>query len=237
MEATTSTNILALEASQKGAIHGTVFATDYQTHGRGRQGSSWIADKGLNLIFSIILDLPVSRAVIGMTPMAACLGVADAISDTVSPNKLQFKWPNDVVLNDRKICGMLLQTANQAITKVVLGIGLNVNQSKFPDDLEKYATSLLLSTGQPIDRAPLMASVLLNLEKRIDQLLNQASAIRKLYMERLIWLGENCSVTGLNQDVNGILLGIAESGALLLETNIGIKKIYAGNVSLRVADN
>ena len=233
----TSTNSLAMEAVQQGAVHGTVFVADYQTHGRGRQGRTWTADEGLNLTFSVILDIPVLDETVGMVPVAACLGVADAITDAVRPNKPQFKWPNDILLNGQKICGMLLQTVNLRTTKIVLGIGINVNQTVFPDDLDQYATSLLLSTGQPVDRASLMASVLLNLENRLSLMLDEPSMVRKLYTESLIWIGQICTVTGMNQEVEGTLLGIANSGALLLKTSTGTQTIYAGNVSLRVADH
>jgi len=237
MKSVTSTNSLALEAVQEGAGHGTIFVADYQTHGRGRQGHTWTSDEGLNLTFSIILNLPVSKNTIGITPLAACLGIADALNDVVTPNKLEFKWPNDILLNGRKICGMLLQTSNQSVGKIVLGIGINVNQTVFSEDLEKHATSLLLSTGQSIDRASLMASILLHLEKRFELLSDELSIIRNLYTEKLIWLGQHCKIIGMNKEVNGILLGIAESGALLLKTRTGIQTIYAGNVSIRVANH
>ncbi len=231
-----STNSLALEAAQRGAGHGTVFVSDYQTHGRGRQGRTWTADEGLNLMFSVILDIPVSEKTTGMVQVAACLGVADAIAGAAAPNKPQFKWPNDILLNGRKLCGMLLQTVSTSTTKFILGIGINVNQTVFPEKLEQHATSLLLSTGQPVDRASLMGSVLLNLEKKLDLMQEAPSTIRKLYTENLVWIGQICTVTGMNHEAEGTLLGIADSGALLLNTSDGTRTIYAGNVSLRVAD-
>ncbi len=237
MDEVTSTNSLALEAAKRGATHGTVFAADYQTCGRGRQGRTWNADAGLNLTFSIILDLPIPGKRIGLLPLTACLGVADAIADVIALHRPQLKWPNDILLNGQKVCGMLLQTVDSAMTPIILGIGINVNQVVFPEELDRFATSLLLSTGQPIDRAILMASVLLNLEKNLELMLTEPSVIRENYTNNLVWIGQSCRVVAMDEEIIGTLIGIEESGALILETSTGTRTIYAGNVSLRMADN
>lgn len=237
MEEVTSTNSLALEAAKQGVEHGTVFAANYQTSGRGRRGRTWNAAAGLNLTFSIILDLQLPRKSVGLLPLTACVGVADAIAEIVLLNRQQLKWPNDILIDDKKVCGILLQTVDSSTTPIILGIGINVNQTEFPSELEKVATSLLLSTGQPIDRASLMASVLLNLEKNLELLLNAPSVIRKKYTDNLAWIGKNCQIVGMDEEIIGTLIGIEKSGALLLETNTGTRTIYAGNVSLRIDDD
>lgn len=237
MDEVTSTNSLALDAAKRGAAHGTVFAADYQTSGRGRQGHTWSADAGLNLTFSIILDLPISGKRVGLLPLTACLGVADAIEDVIALHRPQLKWPNDILLNGQKVCGMLLQTVGSAMTPIILGIGINVNQTVFPEELDKFATSLLLSTGQPIDRAVLMASILLNLEKNLELMLTAPSAIRKNYTDDLVWIGQSCRVFGMDEEIIGTPIGIEESGALILETSTGTRTIYAGNVSLRMVND
>ncbi len=232
-----STNHLALEAVQNGAEHGTVFIADDQTEGYGRRGRTWISDAGLNLTFSIIIDKPCEDQNIGLLPLATCLGVADAIEAAVCPHALQFKWPNDILLNDQKISGILLQVMSPPTDQIILGIGVNVNQTDFPKDLESLATSILLSTGQQMDRASLMASVLLHLEKTLDLLRHSPWMIRQLYTEKLVWIGQNCTIDGMNHPVEGILTGIDDSGALTIHTTSGPQIIYAGNLSLRVADH
>lgn len=233
-----STNTLALEAVQQGTTHGTVFIADYQTDGRGRQGNTWEADAGVNLTFSVVLDFPYSGKTLGMVPLAACLGVADAIADAVPPLQPQLKWPNDILIQNRKVCGMLLQTAGPSTTPIILGIGINVNQNVFSGRLEQNATSLLLASGQFIDRAAFMASVLLNLERSLDLMFTEPSLIHRIYSERMGWKGKNCRITESRHNTfTGKLLGIDQSGGLLLETDTGIRTIYAGNVSLRTADN
>ena len=233
----TSTNSLAMEAAQLDAPHGTAFLTDYQTNGYGRRGRLWQAAKGQNLTFSIILRLPISGAVTGMVPLAAALAVSEAVAKIVSPNNPQLKWPNDILLEGRKICGILLQSFGAPVTPMVLGIGLNVNQSIFPPELSGSATSLLLATGQHVDRASMMANVLLRLEKILELLSTDPALIRKRYTENLMGVGKSCQITGVNEKIIGTLIGIAESGALILETRQGLQTIYAGDVSLYMADN
>ena len=233
----TSTNSLAMEAAQLDAPHGTAFLTDYQTNGYGRRGRLWQAAKGQNLTFSIILRLPISGAVTGMVPLAAALAVSEAVAKIVSPNNPQLKWPNDILLEGRKICGILLQSFGAPVNPMVLGIGLNVNQSIFPPELSSSATSLLLATGQHVDRAPMMANVLLRLEKILGLLSTDPALVRKRYTKNLIGVGKNCQITGANEKIMGALIGIDKSGALILETSKGLRIIYAGDVSLYMADN
>lgn len=233
----TSTNTVAMEAAQLDAPHGTAFLTDYQTNGYGRRGRPWQAAKGQNLTFSIILRLPISGTVTGMVPLAAALAVSEVVAKVVSPNNPRLKWPNDILLEGRKICGILLQSCGAPVTPMVLGIGLNVNQSIFPPELSDSATSLLLATGQHVDRASMMANVLLRLEKTLELLSMDPALIRKRYTENLMGVGKNCQITGVNEKIVGTLVGIEESGALILETSQGLQTIYAGDVSLYVADN
>ncbi len=234
MDEVPSTNSLALDAARRGAKHGTVFLADYQTHGRGRQGRTWDADAGLNLIFSVILDFPISSRRIGLLPLTACVGVADAITEVIVLQKPKLKWPNDILLNGKKVCGMLMQTVGSALTPLILGIGINVNQTVFSEELNESAISIMLATGQQVDRAALMASVLLNLERNFELLITDPSVIRKNYTDDLAWLGKPCSVVSPSEEIFGTLMGIEESGALILETSIGTRTIYAGNVSLRM---
>lgn len=233
----TSTNTLAMEAAQLDAQHGTAFLADYQTNGYGRRGRLWQAVQGQNLTFSIILCLPISGTITGMVPLAAALAVSEAVAKTVSPNNPLLKWPNDVLLEGRKFCGILLQSFGAPVTPMVLGIGLNVNQSIFPPELSGSATSLLLATGQHVDRASMMANVLLRLEKTLELLSKNPALIRKRYTKNLMGVGKNCQITGLKEKIIGTLIGIEDSGALILETSQGLRTIYAGDVSLHMADN
>jgi len=233
----TTTNSIALEAAEAGAGHGSVYASDYQTHGRGRQGKVWTSERGLNLTFSVILDFQVGSDIKRLIPIASCLGVASAIGEYVTPSIPLFKWPNDILINGHKVSGMLLQALSPPLNQIILGIGINVNQTQFPNEFEQQATSLILCTGQQIDRASLMASVLAHLENTLELLQQSPSTICQLYSDKLIWIGQRCRVSGTNQLREGLFLGIDQSGALLLKTDTGTQTIYAGDVSIRMADD
>ena len=159
------------------------------------------------------------------------------LGEVTTPNTPQLKWPNDVLLNNKKICGILLQTTGSLMKPMILGIGINVNQTAFPQELNSKATSLLLATGQPVDRASLMASVLLHLEKSIELMVTKPSILRQIYSDHLIWIGKSCRVLGVNSEVRGTLIGIDQSGALMIDTKTGITTVFAGDVSLRMADH
>ncbi len=238
IEKVSSTNSVALEAALSGAEHGTVFAADYQTDGYGRQGRKWSSSQGLNLTFSVILRLPVPPKKMGIVSLAACLAVSEAIAKVSMPTIPQLKWPNDILLDDQKVSGMILHTMDTSETAIILGIGINVNQTEFPEELETCATSLILVTGQPIDRAHLMASVLLQLEKFLELMVLNPSCILDLYSEKLAWIGHCCRVVGKDTDLTGTLIGIDESGGLVLDTeSSGTQIFFAGDVSLRVSDH
>ena len=172
-----STNTKAAQWAREGAAHGSVVLTEYQTAGRGRQGRRWEAEPGQNLMFSVVLRPPLPPDRLGLLPLAAGLAVAEAVDPFIAPVTASVKWPNDVLVEGRKTCGMLLETSFSgraavidAPAFVVLGIGLNVNQVDFPDALADTATSLRLITGRLVPRAPLLARLLRRLEDRSDAL-------------------------------------------------------------------
>ncbi|GIV61528.1 MAG: biotin--[acetyl-CoA-carboxylase] ligase [Rhodothermaceae bacterium] len=232
-----STNTLAAGWAAEGAPEGAVVLAEYQTAGRGRLGRTWDARPGQNLMFSTILrpTLPPDR--LGLITLAASVAVAEAVEAFTAPLVPAIKWPNDLLLEGRKCCGMLLEASFEAHpggrAAVILGIGLNVNQFEFPPALADRATSLLLAGGRPVPRAPLLARLLERLEIRYEALLRDGGAsIRAAYLERLdglqqpvtLYLADGSSRTG-------ILEGITETGALRLRTPDGPRVFHAGDVT------
>jgi BirA family biotin operon repressor/biotin-[acetyl-CoA-carboxylase] ligase len=234
-----STNEEAEAWANEGAPEGAVVLTEYQNTGRGRHGRTWAADKGQNLLFSVVLrpELPPDR--LSLITVAAGVAVADAIEPFVSPHRPTIEWPNDVLLEGRKTCGILLEsslTPPNDDTVVVLGIGLNVNQTHFPNSLAETATSLRLTTGRPVPRAELLAHLLTTLERRYDAIQhNGADAVRTTFEERLFSLHEQITlrVPEKDQTLTGTVEGITKSGALRLRTADGRKTVHAGNVTTR----
>jgi len=239
-EAVGSTNARAAQWAADDAPEGATVLTEYQKTGRGRHGRDWTADEGQNLLFSVVLRpaLPPDR--FGLLTIAAGVAVAEAIEPFVSPHPARLKWPNDVLLEGRKTCGILLEsslTPPNTNAVVVLGVGLNVNQADFPDALADTATSLRLTTGRSVPRAPLLARLLRALERRYDAVqADGADAVRPAYRERLAALGTPTTlrVPGTDQTLSGTVEGITDTGALRLRTADGSETtVHAGDVTTR----
>lgn len=234
-----STNAEAATWARDGAPAGAVVAAEYQSEGRGRHGRTWDARKGQNLLFSVVLRPSLSADRLGLLTMAAGVGVAEAIDDFVAPRRAVLKWPNDVLLDGRKTCGMLLESSianHDTAEVVVLGVGLNVNQTDFPDALADTATSLRLAGGRPVPRGPLFARLLAALERRIDAVqADGADAVRTAFHDRLAPQGERITlrVTGTDRTVTGTVRGLTDTGALRLATAEGEQVVHAGEVTTR----
>lgn len=233
-----STNEAAAAWASEGAPNGAVVLTEYQTTGRGRHGRTWAADKGQNLLFSIVLRPQLAPDRLSLITVAAGVAVADAIEPFVSPHRSTIEWPNDVLLEGRKTCGILLESslAPPDETVVVLGIGLNVNQTAFPDALEDTATSLRLTTGRPVPRAELLTHLLTALERRYDAIQNdRADAVRAAFEDRLSTLHEHTTlrVPETDHTLSGTVTGITETGALRLRTADETRTVHAGDVTTR----
>jgi BirA family biotin operon repressor/biotin-[acetyl-CoA-carboxylase] ligase len=172
VESCPSTQRLLLPDDPEGAV----VATDEQTEGRGRLGRRWEAPAGTSILCSILLVPAVETAQLpGLTPVAG-RAVADAIAD-VAGLAPELKHPNDVLVDGRKVAGILAEASEG---RVVLGIGVNVNQSpgQLPDETTTPPTSLLVATGVRHDRAPLLAAILLHLEEHYDAWISENAAAR-----------------------------------------------------------
>jgi len=234
-----STNTAAADWAREGAPDGSVFVTEYQSAGRGQHGRAWTAKKGQNLMFSVVLRPALEADRLGLITIAASVAVAEAIEDFVSPQRAALKWPNDVLLEGRKTCGMLLESAlsgQQAAGAVVLGVGLNVNQTEFPDELADTATSLRLAAGRAVPRGPLCARLLRRLEARYDTVqANGIHAVRDAFHDRLASLGEPTTlrVSAAEAPMRGVVRGITDTGALRLDTPDGPRTVHAGDATSR----
>ncbi len=232
-----STNERAATWAKAGAPEGAVVLTEYQNTGRGRHGRVWAAAKGQNLLFSVVLRPQLSPDRLSLLTIAAGVAVAETLDPFVSPHRAALKWPNDVLLEGRKTCGMLLEsslTAPNHDTVVVLGVGLNVNQTDFPDALADTATSLRLTTGRPVPRAELLSHLLAALEQRYDAVqTNGDAAVRRAFEERLASLQAPTTlhVPETDRTLSGTVEGITKTGALRLRTPDGPTTVHAGDVT------
>ena len=204
----------------------------HQTHGRGRQGKKWLDEAGKNLLFSLILRPRIDIETLGLVTLAASVSVVHTIQPVVeNSSEVKVKWPNDVLVSGRKICGMLLESVLSKNRRpvVILGIGLNVNQVSFPKTLSA-ATSLRLQTGHFQCLPTILASLLNKLEETYFFLHKEPEKCRKLYLGHLHGLGNCVSIKG-SSSFRGLIVGVNNSGALLIQTRTEIRAVQSGQIN------
>jgi BirA family transcriptional regulator, biotin operon repressor / biotin---[acetyl-CoA-carboxylase] ligase len=243
----TSTNTLARAWVRDGADEGATIVAEYQTAGKGRHGRKWDAERGQNLTLSIVLRPCLSPDRLGLVTIAACLGVADILAMYTEDGRVGIKWPNDVRIDGLKCCGMLLESVVGSPSDspvVILGIGLNVNQTDFPSSLDDIATSMSLSAGRRLDRVEVLVTLLGALERRMDALRSGDSttevqhpgeiAMRREYEDLLE--GRNGRVrfkdVSSGEVLEGRMSGIAENGGLVVMLDGSPFTLHAGEVTL-----
>jgi BirA family biotin operon repressor/biotin-[acetyl-CoA-carboxylase] ligase len=227
-----STNDAAKEEAQKGAKEGTVIVADEQTAGRGRIRRGWLSPPG-SISFSIILHPEV--AYLPPLIMVASLGVVHCI-EKVTGLKAEIKWPNDVLIKDKKVCGILIESEvkGRQVDYAVLGIGVNVNLrlSDFPEILPS-ATSLSHELRREVSRLDLLRCLLAEIEK-LYLALPSGDAVYREWRDNLVTLGKKVKVSSGETSYEGIAESVASDGSLLLRQPDGsLRKIVAGDVTLR----
>lgn len=236
LASTASTNDDARAAAASGAVDGHVVTADAQHAGRGSHGRSWASPPGTDLYVSI-LDRPrLSLQQLPPLTLAVGLAVADTVQGVLDARgqaaRAQIKWPNDVWIGPRKCAGILIEatTGGDGQQAVVIGIGLNVNRTQFPDALRDSATSLRASDphGSLLDREQVFSRLLAHTETRVAEFVRAgAEPIAREVDARLALRGRmvRCG------DTRGRLLGVAHSGALRIETAGGTREVIAGRLT------
>ena len=230
-----STSSFAKTLSKIDAPHGSLVIAEEQTAGRGRLQRNWISPKEKNLLFSIVLYPEFGMEKSSLLPFAGSLAVADAI-ESVTELSPTCKWPNDVLINDKKVCGMLLESSagNAGMEKIILGIGINVNQDEFPGDLLSKATSLKIESGVEVNRVRLLQKVLVEFENRFEQLSHfPAQRLLDDWRLKALLFGKKITVLESEFSFSATAIDVADNGSLIIETDDGQKRnIFAGDVSL-----
>lgn len=235
-EETDSTNLDAARLAEE-MSHGDVIVADAQTAGRGRRGRTWVSRKGENLYFSMLLKPDFAPELASMLTLVMALAVAQGI-EAVYGCETQIKWPNDIVVNGRKVCGILteMQVVPGAIKHVIIGVGINVNQMTFAEDGLSFASSLQKETGLSKDRKVLLEEVLQQFE-RLYPAFCQAGSLQPMletYEARLANLGKEVRVLDPKEEYQGVAMGINPQGELLVQKADGsVEAVYAGEVSVR----
>lgn len=243
-----STNALALAAAALHADHGAegregaVYLAEEQTAGRGRKGHSWFSERGTGIYCSFLLRPPMSPADALWLSLIAGVAVQDAVRETVSL-KADIRWPNDLLINDRKFAGVLTEMTSEAtqVQHAVIGVGINVNQHTFPPGMESQPTSLFMETGKEWPRLDLVAALIRAVDREYRALLRAMTGpIRtpSLRFEPIMKRVESRSsyahgkMVHVNEDggYTGVTDGLDPRGFLRVRTDKGLRIVISGGV-------
>lgn len=236
LDTVSSTNSYAKKLAEEGGKSGTVVVAESQTGGRGRFGRNFYSPKNEGAFFSVIIrpkiDLSEASMITCFTAVAVCNGIEKA-----SGFRPKVKWTNDILLGGKKICGILTELSLTAETNlvdyIIIGIGININNTAFPDEIKEIATSILLETKRRQKRALLVANIL----DELDFILNNEWDKKQLiaqYRKDMAILGKEIIIINGENKTNATALNIAEDGSLMVKLNDGtIKTINSGEISIK----
>lgn len=243
-EETDSTNTRAKQLAEEGKPHGTLVCAERQTGGKGRRGRAWSSPSGEAIYMTLLLKPQIQPAHASMLTLVMGLAAAKACNEVLSCKlgenapKVQVKWPNDLVLEGRKLAGILTEMSAEVdyINYLVIGIGINVNMRSFPEEIADKANSLYMASGQTFSRAELVVCCMKYFEECYGRFAASEDLrnLREDYESLLINKGEQVRVLDPGHEYIGKALGINERGELLVEREDGqITTVYAGEVSVR----
>lgn len=230
-----STNTLALEAAAGGAPEGSVFLAEQQTAGRGRGNNQWHSAESDGIYCSVIFRPKLPPSDVLVLSLATGLAVQSALQEIDSHVLPDLKWPNDVLIQGKKFCGILTEMSAEAtrVRHIVTGIGINVNHAHFPGELANTATSLRLATGTEWSRVELCAALLKSLDHEYRALLQNSDAhadvVRRFEEQSSSARGRRVLVEEKG-GFDGMTEGLDPRGFLRVRTRDGLRTIYAGTV-------
>lgn len=233
-----STNTAAMEAASAGAPEGTVFLAEQQTAGRGRGANQWYSAQSSGIYCSVILRPALLPSDVLVLALAAGLAVHAAVQEINPQVNPDLKWPNDLLLDGTKFCGILTEM-NAEVTRVkhvVVGIGINVNQTSFPEELRPIATSLHLASRTEWSRVELCAALLKSLDREYQDLLHKPGAHESIVKRFQEWSSSSRG-RQVGVDENGGFEGVTEGldprGFLQVRTAEGVRTVWSGTVRLK----
>ena len=232
-----STNTKAQELAEKGYPSGTLVVADKQESGKGRRGRSWVSPSGTGIFMTLMIKPDINPNNASMLTLVAALAVAKAITSVTGEEAL-IKWPNDIVVNSKKVCGILTEMNAQFdyINHIVVGIGINVHNESFPEEISQMASSLMIEAGgKRFHRAQIIAETMSYFEKYYDTFLKtqDLSALVREYDELLVNMNKAVRVLDPKEPFDGKAMGITPKGELIVDTWESRKLVSSGEVSVR----
>ena len=232
-----STNTKAQELAEKGYPSGTLVVADKQESGKGRRGRSWVSPSGTGIFMTLMIKPDINPNNASMLTLVAALAVAKAITSVTGEEAL-IKWPNDIVVNSKKVCGILTEMNAQFdyINHIVVGIGINVHNESFPEEISQMASSLMIEAGgKRFHRAQIIAETMSYFEQYYDIFLKtqDLSALVREYDELLVNRNKSVRVLDPKEPFDGKAMGITPKGELIVDTWESRKLVSSGEVSVR----
>lgn len=233
-----STNNEAKKLASSGCSEGIVIISEEQTMGRGRLGRNWVSPKFKGIWMSIVLRPDIDPMNVAKITQVGAAAVLKAIKE--QGINAYIKWPNDIVLNNKKVCGILTEMSGEInnVNYVVMGIGINVNIDKedFPEEIEEIATSLKIEEGKSIERKALVASILNNLEELYKEFIKNEDIKTSIDIcrENSILIGKSVRIINRNDEIQAQALDLSDDGKLIVKYQDGsIHEVISGEVSVR----
>ena len=231
-----STNTKAKQLAEEGHPTGTLVVAEKQEAGRGRRGRGFESPAGVGIFMTLVLkpDFAPDRA--SMLTLIAALAVSKAISEKTG-QEAEIKWPNDIVIHGKKVCGILTEMSTQMdyINYIVIGIGINVQNESFPEEIGEVATSLRIESGKKQNRAAIIEAVWEEFEHYYDRFMayQDLRDLRKEYDASLANKGQKVRVLDPKEPFEGVAQGITDRGELIVDTWEARKLVSSGEVSVR----
>lgn len=237
LKKTGSTNVEARMMAEEGLEHGALVVADTQYGGKGRRGRNWHSPQGTSIAMSLVLKPRLEAEYASMLTLVQAMAVAKAVEE-ISGLDAKIKWPNDILVNEKKVCGILteMNLEMMEISSIIIGTGINVNQDAFPEEIAEIATSLKIEKKRSQSRADLIERICELFEEYFEKFMDtkDLSGILEEYNERLISRGRKVKVLDPKGEFTGEALGVNALGELQVRKEDGeIVSVYAGEVSVR----